>query len=116
MQERPSGAPELTRYRDQSDCLDQRNAGAAAPCCLPMRLVTSTATGTRSVPPARKAVKHQLDSLDFAPHVAAHWRYWGSERNWVLGAETPECMPCEGYIVALAKAENSNSATATKAT
>ncbi|MDZ4878500.1 MAG: hypothetical protein CLLPBCKN_007935 [Chroococcidiopsis cubana SAG 39.79] len=39
-----------------------------------------------------KAVEDQLDSLICA-YVAAHWWYWGLERNWVLGDRT------SGYIV-----------------
>ncbi|MBV9388045.1 MAG: DUF429 domain-containing protein [Chroococcidiopsidaceae cyanobacterium CP_BM_ER_R8_30] len=41
---------------------------------------------------ALKAVEDQLDSLICA-YVGAHWWYWGSERNWVLGNLTT------GYIV-----------------
>lgn len=41
---------------------------------------------------ALKAVEDQLDSLICA-YVAAHWWYWGSERNWVLGDAAT------GYIV-----------------
>jgi predicted RNase H-like nuclease len=41
---------------------------------------------------ALKAVEDQLDSLICA-YVAAHWWYWGLERNWVLGDTTT------GYIV-----------------
>ncbi|NHC35944.1 DUF429 domain-containing protein [Scytonema millei] len=41
---------------------------------------------------ALKAVEDQLDSLICA-YVAAHWWYWGLERNWVLGDRT------SGYIV-----------------
>jgi predicted RNase H-like nuclease len=41
---------------------------------------------------AFKAVEDQLDSLICA-YVAAHWWYWGIERNWVLGNATT------GYIV-----------------
>ncbi|MCU0569364.1 MAG: DUF429 domain-containing protein [Oculatellaceae cyanobacterium Prado106] len=47
---------------------------------------------------ALKAVEDQLDSLICA-YVAAHWWYWGLERNWVLGAETPELSKTTGYIV-----------------
>jgi predicted RNase H-like nuclease len=47
---------------------------------------------------ALKALEDQLDSLICA-YVAAHWWYWGQERNWVLGAETPEVCCVEGYIV-----------------
>lgn len=45
------------------------------------------ATGT-----ALKAVEDQLDSLICA-YIAAHWWYWGSDRNWVLGDAAT------GYIV-----------------
>jgi predicted RNase H-like nuclease len=41
---------------------------------------------------AMKAVEDQLDSLTCA-YAAAHWWYWGLERNWVLGNVD------EGYIV-----------------
>lgn len=41
---------------------------------------------------AMKAVEDQLDSLTCA-YAAAHWWYWGLERNWVLGSVD------EGYIV-----------------
>jgi predicted RNase H-like nuclease len=41
---------------------------------------------------AMKAVEDQLDSLTCA-YAAAHWWYWGRERNWVLGDVV------EGYIV-----------------
>ena len=41
---------------------------------------------------ALKAVEDQLDSLICA-YVAAHWWYWGIQRNWVLGDATT------GYIV-----------------
>lgn len=41
---------------------------------------------------ALKAVEDRLDSLICA-YVAAHWWYWGLERNWVLGNCTT------GYIV-----------------
>lgn len=47
---------------------------------------------------ALKAFEDQLDSLICA-YVAAHWWYWGLERNWVLGAETPEESCITGYIV-----------------
>lgn len=39
-----------------------------------------------------KALEDQLDSLICA-YVAAHWWYWGLERNWVLGDRT------SGYII-----------------
>jgi predicted RNase H-like nuclease len=41
---------------------------------------------------AIKAVEDQLDSLICA-YVAAHWWYWGTQRNWVLGDRST------GYIV-----------------
>lgn len=41
---------------------------------------------------ALKAVEDQLDSLICA-YIAAHWWYWGSDRNWVLGDAAT------GYIV-----------------
>jgi predicted RNase H-like nuclease len=41
---------------------------------------------------ALKAVEDQLDSLICA-YIAAHWWYWGLERNWVLGDRQA------GYIV-----------------
>ena len=41
---------------------------------------------------AMKAVEDQLDSVTCA-YAAAHWWYWGLERNWVLGDIS------EGYIV-----------------
>lgn len=41
---------------------------------------------------ALKVVEDKLDSLICA-YVAAHWWYWGLERNWVLGDIT------EGYII-----------------
>jgi predicted RNase H-like nuclease len=39
-----------------------------------------------------KAVEDQLDSIICA-YIAAHWWYWGVERNWVLGDHST------GYIV-----------------
>jgi predicted RNase H-like nuclease len=45
-----------------------------------------------------KALEDQLDSLVCA-YVAAHWWYWGRERNWVLGGETPEESCITGYII-----------------
>ncbi|NER27883.1 MAG: DUF429 domain-containing protein [Symploca sp. SIO1C4] len=41
---------------------------------------------------ALKVVEDQLDSLICA-YIAAHWWYWGIERNWVLGNKA------EGYII-----------------
>ncbi|MGQ4650506.1 DUF429 domain-containing protein [Lyngbya aestuarii] len=54
---------------------------------LPEIPVSGSALGS-----ALKAVEDQLDSLICA-YVAAHWWYWGIERNWVLGDAT------EGYII-----------------
>jgi predicted RNase H-like nuclease len=54
-----------------------------------------TATDLPEIPTtgaAMKAVEDQLDSLTCA-YAAAHWWYWGQERNWVLGSVE------EGYIV-----------------
>ncbi len=51
---------------------------------------------------ALKAVEDQLDSL-ICGYVAAHWWYWGIERNWVLGDATT------GYIVVPAPAKSVNS-------
>jgi predicted RNase H-like nuclease len=56
-------------------------------------LPTIPQTGT-----AMKAVEDQLDSLTCA-YAAAHWWYWGTERNWVLGDVD------EGYIVVPAPME-----------
>lgn len=49
---------------------------------------------------ALKAVEDQLDSLICA-YVAAHWWYWGIERNWVLGDASA------GYIVVPTPADGS---------
>jgi predicted RNase H-like nuclease len=45
-----------------------------------------------------KALEDQLDSIICA-YVAGHWWYWGVERNWVLGATTPEESCVTGYII-----------------
>ncbi|WP_416669986.1 DUF429 domain-containing protein [Egbenema bharatensis] len=45
-----------------------------------------------------KALEDQLDSLICA-YVAGHWWYWGVDRNWVLGAATPEESLSTGYII-----------------
>lgn len=50
---------------------------------------------------AMKAVEDQLDSLTCA-YAAAHWWYWGLERNWVLGDVS------EGYIVVPALLSGAN--------
>jgi predicted RNase H-like nuclease len=47
---------------------------------------------------ALKALEDRLDSLICA-YVAAHWWYWGQERNWVLGGSTPEESCITGYII-----------------
>ncbi|MEM8545413.1 MAG: hypothetical protein AAGF66_15655 [Cyanobacteria bacterium P01_H01_bin.119] len=39
-----------------------------------------------------KALEDKLDSLVCA-YVAAHWWYWGTEKNWVLGDRD------RGYII-----------------
>jgi predicted RNase H-like nuclease len=44
-----------------------------------------------------KALEDQLDSVICA-YVAAHWWYWGTERNWVLGDRQ------SGYIIVPAPA------------
>lgn len=49
-----------------------------------------------------KALEDKLDSLVCA-YVAAHWWYWGLERNLVLGAATPEESCITGYIIVPAK-------------
>lgn len=62
------------------------------------QLTPALAIGPRDLPPiptagaAMKAVEDQLDSLTCA-YVAAHWWYWGQNRNWVLGDRQ------SGYIV-----------------
>ncbi len=48
--------------------------------------------------PALKNLEDQLDSLMCA-YVAAHWWYWGLERNLVVGAESPAVCAIEGYII-----------------
>jgi predicted RNase H-like nuclease len=45
-----------------------------------------------------KTLEDKLDSLICA-YVAAYWWYWGLERNWVLGAATPEESCVTGYII-----------------
>jgi predicted RNase H-like nuclease len=50
---------------------------------------------------ALKASEDQLDSLICA-YVAAHWWYWGLERNWVLGDRST------GYIIVPAPLELEN--------
>lgn len=47
---------------------------------------------------ALKALEDKLDGLICA-YVAAHWWYWGLERNQVLGAATPEESCLSGYII-----------------
>jgi predicted RNase H-like nuclease len=57
--------------------------------------ITTSPLALPELPPARKSLKpleDQLDSLICA-YVAAHWWYWGTARNSVLG-DIPE-----GYIV-----------------
>jgi predicted RNase H-like nuclease len=45
---------------------------------------------------ALKDLEDRLDSLICA-YVAAHWWYWGLERNWVLGSEVE--AEATGYII-----------------
>jgi predicted RNase H-like nuclease len=62
---------------------------------LPHREPTLNLSSLPEIPTtgtALKAIEDQLDSLICA-YVAAHWWYWGSDRNWVLGDTTT------GYIV-----------------
>jgi predicted RNase H-like nuclease len=47
---------------------------------------------------ALKDLEDRLDSLVCA-YVAAHWWYWGLERNWVLGSEIAAEAQVAGYIV-----------------
>lgn len=47
---------------------------------------------------ALKALEDQLDSLICA-YVAAHWWYWGLERNLVIGSADPAICAAEGYII-----------------
>jgi predicted RNase H-like nuclease len=47
---------------------------------------------------ALKDLEDQLDSLICA-YVAAHWWYWGAERNWVLGDQVAAAAKVTGYIV-----------------
>jgi len=58
----------------------------------PPRLYGSFPSEIPATGAALKAVEDQLDSLICA-YVAAHWWYWGIERNWVLGDTAT------GYIV-----------------
>ena len=58
----------------------------------PPRLCGSFPSEIPATGAALKAVEDQLDSLICA-YVAAHWWYWGIERNWVLGDAAT------GYIV-----------------
>jgi predicted RNase H-like nuclease len=47
---------------------------------------------------ALKDLEDRLDSLICA-YVAAHWWYWGMERNWVLGSDVAEEAQATGYII-----------------
>ncbi len=58
----------------------------------PLRLSDSFLLEIPNTGAALKAVEDQLDSLICA-YVAAHWWYWGEQRNLVLGDRTT------GYIV-----------------
>ncbi|HEY9909079.1 MAG TPA: DUF429 domain-containing protein [Thermosynechococcaceae cyanobacterium] len=57
------------------------------PALAPVMLPDLPQKGT-----ALKAIEDQLDSL-LCAYIAAHWWYWGEERNWVLGDRTT------GYII-----------------
>lgn len=57
-----------------------------------LKLATTRLPDIPSQGNALKALEDQLDSLICA-YVAAHWWYWGVQRNWVLGDRTT------GYIV-----------------
>lgn len=59
---------------------------------LEPRLILETLPDIPLKGSALKALEDQLDSLICA-YVAAHWWYWGAERNWVLGDRQ------SGYIV-----------------
>lgn len=67
------------------------------PALKPFPLPAIPTTGV-----ALKAIEDQLDSLICA-YVAAHWWYWGIERNWVLGDATT------GYIVVPAPSQTATS-------
>jgi predicted RNase H-like nuclease len=45
-----------------------------------------------------KDLEDRLDSLICA-YVAAHWWYWGRDRNWVLGDERAAEASVSGYII-----------------
>ncbi|MEO0806966.1 MAG: DUF429 domain-containing protein [Cyanobacteria bacterium J06643_4] len=55
-------------------------------------LVIDTLPGIPTSGKALKALEDKLDSIICA-YVAAHWWYWGEQRNWVMGDRT------SGYIV-----------------
>jgi predicted RNase H-like nuclease len=77
--------PELAKLRRyQLETMPTLNPSLALTA---MDLPEIPKTGT-----AMKAVEDKLDSLTCA-YAAAHWWYWGLERNWVLGNVQ------EGYIV-----------------
>jgi len=65
---------------------------------LSTELVHSFLTDVPQTSPMLKVLEDKLDSLICA-YVAAHWWYWGIERNWVLGATTPEESCVTGYII-----------------
>jgi predicted RNase H-like nuclease len=87
---------ELSRYRDY--------ILAVLPTLEPALILTQPDSHLPLLPeiPLKgtdlKALEDQLDSLICA-YVAAHWWYWGLERNLVLGAPQPEICATEGYIV-----------------
>lgn len=65
---------------------------------LEPRLEPLDLPGVPVVGRALKDLEDRLDSLICA-YVAAHWWYWGLERNWVLGSDAPEDCYTAGYIV-----------------
>ncbi|WP_414542159.1 DUF429 domain-containing protein [Nostoc sp. CCY0012] len=65
----------------------------------PLRLCSSLSSEIPSTGAALKATEDKLDSLICA-YVAAHWWYWGEQRNLVLGDRTT------GYIVIPEKRES----------
>jgi predicted RNase H-like nuclease len=76
-------AAELTRLRQY---LQTVLPTLVPPCFLP-ELPPIPATGA-----ALKEVEDRLDSL-LCAYIGAHWWYWGTARNWVLGDRA------QGYIV-----------------
>jgi predicted RNase H-like nuclease len=93
------GLSQIIKYKKGS--LADRRAGLAqlrTYLSIVLPTLTPALVIDRELPPipergvALKAVEDQLDSLVCA-YVAAHWWYWGDDRNWVLGSLA------DGYIV-----------------